>query len=435
MSLSFNQFSQDVEQLVDATLQAANPATAVSNHLNLENKTLVVAEQSYQLNRGKLYLISAGKAAIPMAQAAVRILGNTINVGICLTKDSDSLDNPDLPDNIQFYTGEHPVTGKKSLAATTAVQQLLAQTKPEDVVLCLISGGCSALLSKPILPLADWQTLNEALLASGCSINEFNTVRRQLDTVKGGGLTQWAAPAKVATLILSDVIGNDLKAIGSGPTVPSLESTLATKKILEQYQIQEKLPAQLWISIQAHLEAIELHPQETAVQNKIIGDVRIAAKAMARQAEHLGFSATVLTTHLEGEAKEAGRFAAAIAKDLQPGSCIIIGGETTVTLKGNGIGGRNLEVALSTAIGIEGLENCLIFTLATDGDDGPTQCAGAIVHGMTVENGRKQNLDALHYLTNNDSYTYFSRFPDHLIKTGPTGTNVNDLICILKYPD
>ena len=435
MSLSFNHFLQDVEQLVDATLQAANPATAVSNHLNLENKILVVAEQSYQLNRGKLYLISAGKAAIPMAQAAVRILGNTINVGICLTKDSDSLDNPDLPDNIQFYTGEHPVTGKKSLAATTAVQQLLAQTKPEDVVLCLISGGCSALLSKPILPLADWQTLNEALLASGCSINEFNTVRRQLDTVKGGGLTQWAAPAKVATLILSDVIGNDLKAIGSGPTVLSDESVAATKKILEQYKIEEKLPQQLWASIQPHLQTDHPHPQETAVQNKIIGDVRIAAKAMARQAEQLGFSATVLTTHLEGEAKEAGRFAAAIAKDLQPGSCIIIGGETTVTLTGNGIGGRNLEVALSAAIGIEGLADCLIFTLATDGDDGPTKCAGAIVHGMTVQNGRKQNPDPLHYLTNNDSYTYFSRFPDHLIKTGPTGTNVNDLICILKYPD
>ena len=435
MSLSFHNFPNDVKQLIDTTLQASNPATAVSKHLHLKQNILFVDNHPYQIAERNLYLISAGKAAIPMAQSAIQILGNAVHAGICLTKDSESLRAPKLPETIQFYAGEHPVSGKKSLAATTAVQDLLTRTKAEDVVLCLISGGCSALLSKPLLPLQEWQILNEALLASGCSINEFNTIRRQLDAVKGGGLAQWAAPAKVATLILSDVIGNDLKAIGSGPTIPSAESVTTTKTILEQYQIQDKLPQKLWTSIQSHLQTNHPHPQETAVQNKIIGDVRIAANAMAQKAQELGFSATVLTTHLEGEAKEAGRFAAAIAKDLQPANCTIIGGETTVTLTGNGIGGRNLEVALSAAIGIEGLENSLIFTLATDGDDGPTNCAGAIVHGKTVQNGRNQNLEAQTYLSNNDSFTYFSQLPEHLIKTGPTGTNVNDLICILKYAD
>ncbi len=435
MSLSFQNRADDAQQLIAAALQAANPATAVSNYLRKEHNNIFVDNQAYAIKNGRIFLISIGKAAIPMAKSAIAILGDTLHAGICLTKESDHIQHPNLPNSIQFYTGEHPVSGEKSIAATTAIANLLSQTKATDIVLCLISGGCSALLTKPLLRLADWQTLNKALLASGCSINDFNTIRRALDAVKGGGLAQWAAPAQVATLILSDVIGNDLKAIGSGPTVPTEETGIVATAVLQKYKLHQQLPAPIWGEIAKALKSSLPQVARNHVQNKIIGDVQMAAQAMAKQAENIGFTPTILTTHLEGEAKEVGRFAAALAKDMQPANCLILGGETTVTLTGNGIGGRNLEVALSASIGIESEPNTLIFTLATDGDDGPTSCAGAMVTGMSVENGRNQNLDAQHYLANNDSYTYFSHLPNHLIKTGPTGTNVNDLICILKYPD
>ena len=434
MSLDYKNYTTDVHRLVQAALHAADPATAVSKHLRKQNKTIFVADQPYTLQNGRIYLISVGKAALPMMQAAIQCLEDVIHAGICITKENKSLSLPNLPDFIQHFAGEHPVAGEESVAATTAVSQLLSQTAEKDLVICLISGGCSALLTKPILPLTAWQSLNNALLASGCSINDFNTVRRRLDAAKGGGLARWAAPAQVATLILSDVIGNDLKAIGSGPTVFTDETTAAVTAVLEQYQIQNKVSAETWNLIKNHLQATPGNQAQTVVRNSIIGDVRIAAKAMAQEAETLGFTTTILTTHLEGEAKEAGQFAAAIAKDMQPATCIILGGETTVTIKGNGIGGRNLEVALSAAIGIDNLKNCVIFTLATDGDDGPTRCAGAMVCGESLQYGRNQNLKAPTFLHNNDSYTYFHQLDNHLLVTGQTGTNVNDLICILRYP-
>lgn len=432
--LNYKTYTQDVQQLVTAVLTAANPQTAVSQHLHHANKTIFIDQQAYDLANGRIFLISVGKAAVPMAQAAVNILGDSLHAGICLTKESSNLSEPEFPDNIQFYTGEHPVSGKKSVAATTAVFQLLTQTTADDLVLCLISGGCSALLTQPVLPLDEWQRLNNALLASGCTINEFNTVRRQLDAVKGGGLAQWAAPAQVATLILSDVIGNDLKAIGSGPTIVTNETSEPATAVLDQYQIQQKIPPQIWQAIQTHLQKATPSELPKQGQTSIIGDVRLAATALATAAQELGFTTQILTTHLQGEAREAGLFAAAIAKDMLPAHCMILGGETTVTIRGDGIGGRNLELALSAAIGIENLPNTVIFTLATDGDGGPTHCAGAMVCGETVGYGRNQNKDAQTYLNNNDSYTYFQALDNHLIITGPTGTNLNDVTCILTYP-
>lgn len=434
LHLNYKNFPQDVQKLVDAVLAAANPATAVSRHLRKENQTIRLDEHSYEVANGRIFLISAGKAAVPMIQAALTILADFVYAGICITKDSPDLSTPHFPHNIHFYTGEHPVSGEKSVAATTAVYQLLTQTTANDLVLCLISGGCSALLTQPILPLQEWQILNEALLASGCTINEFNAVRRQLDAVKGGGLAQWAAPAQVATLILSDVVGNDLKAIGSGPTIVSNESPNVATAVLDQYHIQQKIPAHIWQTIHTHLQKNSSTEQPPQGQTSIIGDVRLAATALAAAAQKLGFTSQILTTHLQGEAREAGLFAAAIAKDMPPAHCIILGGETTVTIRGNGLGGRNLEMALSAAIGIENLPNAVIFTLATDGDDGPTHCAGAMVCGETVGYGRLQNKNAQIHLNNNDSYTYFQALDNHLIITGPTGTNLNDVTCILTYP-
>jgi len=292
------------------------------------------------------------------------------------------------------------------------------------------------LLTQPIISLDDWQTLNQALLASGCTIKEFNTIRRQLDAVKGGGLAHFADPAATHSLILSDVVGDDPAIIGSGPTVFSDETAQDAISILERFELEAALDTAVWQRIIAALQTRENIQPRQPNTNNIIGSVSIAASAAKTQAETLDLQAKILTTHLEGEAREAGKFVAAVAKDLTVGECAILGGETTVTLKGDGVGGRNLEIALAAAIALEEWPETAVATFATDGDDGPTGAAGAIVTGKCVFDGRELNMNASEYLNNNDSYTYFKTLDDagygpHLIITGQTGNNVNDLIIIM----
>ncbi|VAW36033.1 D-glycerate 2-kinase, partial [hydrothermal vent metagenome] len=306
----------------------------------------------------------------------------------------------------------------------------------------------SALFSQPRLPLDSWQQLNQALLASGCTIQELNSVRRQLDAVKVGGLAQLAAPASVISLILSDVVGNDLAAIGSGPTVATVETPADALEILERYHVGELLetatsacdPSRrsgqaVTQTIQTTLKQLPTTALPTnIIDNIIVGSIRQAAKAAVTVAQTIGFHTSLLTTQLEGEAREVGKFVAAIAKDAPLNSAIILGGETTVTLRGDGKGGRNLETALSAAISLAGWRNRVIISFATDGDDGSSGTAGAIITGNTM----KHQQTAQQHLNNNDSFTYFaaldaSETTSHLIQTGPTGTNVNDLLIILHY--
>lgn len=434
--------------MIQAALDAADPATAVSQYLQRQKNKLHVADQQIDLDEGRLFLVSVGKAAVPIAQAALAVVGDRLTQGIVIAKhlpaDTEPAGDVDST-RVTWFEGNHPIAGEKSIQATTAVLEMLQQTEEGDLLLCLISGGTSALLTQPVLNLSQWQALNDALLGSGCTIQEFNTVRRQLDRVKGGGLAQTAAPARVISLILSDVIGNDLAAIGSGPTVPRQEDPQAALQVLKQYNLGQQLPVHLWEQISRALAAAkDRKPRQDAkaqVTNLIIGDVDRAARAAAEQANALGFAADIVTTHLEGEARQAGQFVAAIAKDLPLGKVAILGGETTVTLRGDGIGGRNLEVALAAAQALDGWPAHLaIATLATDGDDGLTDAAGALISGKTAAYGRQQNLSIQSYLDNNDSYTYFQKLDEagvgpHLIKTGPTGTNVNDLIFILNFEE
>jgi hydroxypyruvate reductase len=430
-----------VLQLVDQALEAVRPDRLVRSRLIRHGRQLTIGPITHHLDNGRLFLISTGKAALPMAQAAADVLGDAIDAGIGITKQLPTDCRLPITD-YHFFVGDHPIAGERSLRATTAVTNLLSQTRPGDLVLCLISGGTSALLSQPLIPLADWQALNHALLASGCTIKEFNTVRRQLDAVKGGGLARLAAPAQVVSLILSDVIGNDLSAIGSGPTVFTGETPQDALAVLRNYELgirNDGGGTAVYQRIQATLNTHRLPMTDDRFPpptNLIISDICHAASVARQSAESSGFTTTILTTHLEGEAREAGKFAAALAKALAPGHCAILGGETTVTLRGNGVGGRNLEVALSAAIALDGWEHIAIATFATDGDDGPTGAAGAVVTGQTVGYGRNLHLDAHQYLNNNDSYTYFQQldtagYSPHLLITGPTGTNVNDLIFII----
>ncbi len=435
--LAYNQMLS----IVQAAITAVQPGHLLPHYLRRQGRHLTIGATTYDLNDGRLFLISVGKAAVPMAQAAAAILGDTIDAAIVISKHLPPDHRLPITD-YRFFTGDHPTAGEKSVQATTAVADLLAQTRANDLVLCLISGGASALLTQPRIPLPAWQTLNQALLASGCTIQEFNTVRRQLDAVKGGGLARLAAPAPVVSLILSDVIGNDLAAIGSGPTVLTNETPDDALAVLARYGIAAVLGTAVWQTIHTALADFQLPITDyhlPAPTNHIIGSVRQAALASRQSAENSGWTATILTVHLEGEAREAGKFAAALAKELPPGHCAILGGETTVTVRGSGMGGRNLELALAAAIALDGWPDVAVAAFATDGDDGPTGAAGAVVTGETVGYGRNLHLNAPQFIDNNDSYSYFQKldaagYGPHLLITGPTGTNVNDLTLIFRNP-
>lgn len=452
MTLQFNAYSDHVREIIAAALAAADPAAAVQRYLQCDGRYLSIGSEIYTMSKGQVYLISVGKASVTMGLAAAEILGDKLAHAIFVAKKTDRDWQAEIetaafslpPSACDLFQSGHPVPNEESIRAATAVFDLLHQTTADDLVIFLISGGASALLAHPLLPLADWQALTTALLASGCTITELNTVRRQLDTVKGGGLARAAAPAACASLILSDVIGSPLEAIGSGPTFISDESPADALAVLRRYQLHEALETAVWQNLTRQLEANQASalPEPAENWHDIIADVSHAARAVLTKAAQLGFIAQILTTHLEGEAREAGRFAAALAKGSPSGRCLILGGETTVTLRGEGRGGRNQELALAAAISLEGWPDRVIISLATDGEDGPTDAAGAIVTGETAVTARRQHLNPITFLENNDSYAFFSELdtavaenqPFHHIKIGATGTNINDLLIILTYP-
>jgi hydroxypyruvate reductase len=440
VALKFQDHINHVHSLIDAAVLAADPAKAVGCHLQRDGDVIHVGSVAKKVDSGEIYLISVGKAAIAMARAAGEILGESLSQGVVITKHNQhpSKDNQgqsgSWPGGIRLFSAGHPISDESSIKATTAAIDLLKQTTAQDLVLCLISGGTSSLLTHPTIQLDQWQLLVDQLLASGCTINELNSVRKRLDTVKGGGLARIAFPAQCVSLILSDVIGNPLDMIGSGPTANNPDSPDRALKILERYNLNESLPKHVWESVTIALKQSEQSGDQSdpLAENIVVGDVRLAAEAAARKAAELGFKATVLTAHMEGEAREVGKLAAALAKDAPERTAIVLGGETTVKLKGDGLGGRNQELALAAAIALEGWPQRVVAGFATDGDDGPTDAAGAIATADTVSQAHFAGIDPMIYLDNNDSYSFFREIGGH-IRTGPTGTNVNDLVLILNY--
>jgi hydroxypyruvate reductase len=348
-----------------------------------------------------------------------------------VTKDLHS--EPDLANTpIEQFEAGHPLPDDRGLRATRRILELAAEVGPRDLVICLISGGGSALLSAPVpqLGLSGLSALTERLLASGADIHEFNTVRKHLSLVKGGQLAKAAAPAQVLTLILSDVVGDDLGVIASGPTVPDKSTFQDAAAVLKKYG--QPLP----IYIQDGLAGLVPEtpkpgdPFFERVSNLLVGTNRMAAEAAITAAQSRGFRSRLLTVTLTGEAQKAGAWLAGQLAQMPPRSCWVAGGETTVTLGPDpGLGGRNLETALAAVSRVAGLERCLLLTLATDGGDGPTDAAGAVVSGDTLARAVEQNMDPNEFLRRHDAYPFFAALGD-LIKTGPTRTNVNDL-CLL----
>jgi hydroxypyruvate reductase len=429
-----------------AALAAVEPAAAIRRHVRREGDVLIVADRHYDLgNCERIFVIGGGKAAAPMAVTTAEILGDRLTQGVVVTKYGHTISKSQIP-NLQILEAGHPTPDENSVRGAQAVVDCAAQATERDLVICLISGGGSALLTLPVpdLTLADLQALTDALLRSGATINEMNTVRKHCSRIKGGNLARLVAPALLITLILSDVVGDPLDVIASGPTVPDPTTVVDAQKVLERHSIAKPgeteflspcLPKNLVSFFQETPKPGD--PAFERVQHVIVGSNRLAALAAVERARQLGFNTLLLSTYVEGEAREAARVAAALAKGirahgdpLSPPACLVWGGETTVTVRGEGKGGRNQELALAAALALDGWPDVLMMALATDGTDGPTDGAGAVITGETVPRAQTLGLDPWAALEANDSYSFFDTLGD-LIRTGPTGTNVNDLLFVL----
>jgi hydroxypyruvate reductase len=431
-------------RLQRAALAAVEPAEAVYKFVSRIGDQLLIGKHSYHLSAyDRVFVVGAGKASIPMADAVCEVLRDRLSGGGVITK-YHHVDRA-LPTIVRVHEAGHPLPDQNSVDATRDLADLLRTATSRDLIFCVISGGGSALMTLPAddITLIDLQTTTQLLLRAGATIHQINAVRKHLDLIKGGGLARLANGAQLISLILSDVVGDDLSVIASGPAAPDPSTFADAWQVIEQCGLIDQLPA----SIRARLEHGRSgdipdtpkpgDPLFERVQTAIIGSNAIAAQAAETAAKKLGFNTLLLSTSIQGEAREVAKVAAAIAKEIrqynrpiQRPACVIWGGETTVTLKGHGLGGRNQELALAAAIAIENLPNTLIVALGTDGTDGPTDAAGAIASGDTLGRARAIGLDAFAHLADNDAYHFFQPLGD-LIMTGPTETNVNDLLFLL----
>ncbi len=400
-------------QIVSAAVKAVLPDEAVERAL-----------RSYKSHGGKTILVSAGKAAWQMAKAAVDALG-AVDDGIVVTKYAHV--KGDIP-GVRCFEAGHPVPDENSFSATDKAMELVAGLNEDDTVLFLISGGGSALFEKPLIPGKELQDVTSQLLASGAGIVEMNTIRKRLSGVKGGRFAECCAPAKVFSVVLSDVIGDPLDMIASGPAYPDSSTCEQAKAIAQKYGLRLSAYARELLSRETpkHLENVETH---------ITGSVRELCTAAAKECMALGYEPVLLTDQLCCEAREAGSMLASILRThYREGKNIayIAGGETVVHLTGKGLGGRNQELALAAAPGLDGLEGTAVFSFGSDGTDGPTDAAGGYVDSFTAAALADKGLDIFSVLQNNDAYHALA-LTGGLIITGPTGTNVNDVaVALLK---
>lgn len=426
--------------IFQAGLDAAHPGSAILRHLRVDGDTLWVGETSYNLTEiENIWVVGMGKASAAMAQPLVETLGHRINDGVILVKYGHSLFLP----GIQVIEAGHPIPDEDGVEGVAEMVRLLERTGPRDLVFCLISGGGSALSPSPPsgITLEEKQEVTRLLLASGATIHEINTVRKHLSRIKGGQLARLAHPARVISLILSDVVGDDLDTIASGPTAPDPGTFQCALEILERRGIRDATPT----SVLTHLESGALgevpetpksgDPVLKLVQNLIVGSNTLALAAARKRAIELGYTTSVVPGHEEGEAREVAQAHVALARELRAKdpdrpTCIVTGGEATVTIRGDGFGGRNQEFALAAALEMEGMEDVVILAGGTDGTDGPTDAAGALSDGFSVLRGRAAGMEASDYLDRNDAYHFFQPLGD-LLLTGPTLTNVMDLRIVL----
>ena len=440
--LNWNEVSDTKEKamvldIIETGLEAANPYSSVYNMLSKLSKEFDKFK--------KIVVIGFGKASYRMALACEAILGERIFDGAIIVP-KGSVKAPELK-KIKVLEGTHPVPTEANVNSARTLLEISSGLTSDDLVICLISGGGSALFTYPAegISLEDKQEMTKLLLAAGSTIQEINCIRKHISGVKGGQLARHVYPANLVSLILSDVVGDDLSSIASGPTSPDPYTFKDVYELFEKYHLLERVPKNIMKRV---LDGLNGKVQDTPkpgdkiferVKNIIVANNIGALKTMEEKAKSYGLNTMILTSYLEGEAREVGRVIASIAKQLvnqkgpiPPPCAIFFGGETTVTLKGNGKGGRNQEMALSVAIAIKGLKNTIFASIGSDGIDGNSDAAGAIVDGQTVEKALQKNLSPTKYLENNDSNTFLKQL-NSLIYTGPTGTNVNDLSLLIVY--
>jgi glycerate 2-kinase len=419
--------AQHLQCLRAAALQAVDPAAAVERALT--DRDFADTE--------RVFIAGAGKAGAGMARAAARILGSKLAGGVMAVPCCPPPE-PELA-GIHFIQGGHPTPTAGSLAAGQAIADMLAQVTRRDLVLALISGGGSALMELPAsgIRLEDLRATNSALLRCGAPIHEINRVRQRLSRIKAGGLARLAYPARVLALILSDVIGDRLEAIASGLTVAAPTGPDEAMAVIEKYRLSAQLPLAVLEAVKrtdpADKERPGIDAPAAQTENRVIASNRLAGQAALVAAQDLGFHTRWLGDSWQGEAREAARaFAEQVMAAGERPACLVAGGETTVTVRGAGKGGRNQELALAAAQAIAGRGGIVIATLATDGVDGPTDAAGAVVTGDTLARATALGLDAQAHLAQNNAYPFLDAL-GALTRTGPTGTNVNDLLFGLLY--
>lgn len=402
-------------QIRDAAIQAVDPEIAV--------RTFLQTNQQLFSQTNTVDIVAIGKAAVPMIKAMISYSDIPIHQGIVATKEQSTFGF--THSSVSIYESGHPIPTNDSVRSGKQILDFL-KAATADTIVFLISGGSSAIITVPESPmtLAEMQVLTKQLLASGAPIQEINTIRKHLDQVKGGGLLNSLSPGKkIVTLVLSDVVGDDLSVIGSGPTYWDNSTVADAENILKKYT--------LTIPTTFHETLKQSDPIFKNCQHFLIGNGKIAIDAAAQKATKIGFDVKILSYTQQGEAKDVGQQLATLAHNLKPKTCLLIGGETTVTLHpSHGKGGRNQELVLSAGIATQHLDHLLYYAFGTDGIDGPTDAAGAFFDKKILNQASHLGLDPSTYLARHDSYTFFQK-TGGLIKTGPSGTNVGDVIMIL----
>ena len=438
-----SQYREHLQAIFRAGLEAVNPAQAVARAVTREGDTLGVCGRAYPLAEyERIFVIGAGKAGAPMAGAIEQVLGDRLDAGRITVKYGHTAPLT----KVEMQEAGHPIPDEQGIQGAREIARIAGQAGQRDLVLCVISGGGSALLVSPAegIHLTEKQAATSELLSCGASIDEINALRKHLSRLKGGQLARLCSPASVVTLILSDVVGDPLDVIASGPTVPDSSTFEDCWRIVERYALVDRLPKPVIQHLkQGASGALPETPKQgdpvfDRVQNEIVGNNLSAILAASREAESLGYKPLILSTRIEGETRDVAGVHAAIFREvlatgypLATPACILSGGETTVTLKGKGKGGRNQECSLAVAVGIQGEDRVFFLSAGTDGTDGPTDAAGAFADGTTVERARALEMEAIEHLDQNNSYPFFEALGDLLI-TGPTNTNVMDLrICLI----
>jgi hydroxypyruvate reductase len=437
-----SQTRENLENVFRAGLRAVDPERAVLAALRRDGGRLEVEDRVYDLDGfRRVVLVGGGKGTAPMARAVETVLGGVLEEGRIVVKTGHGLELR----KTRITEASHPVPDAAGVGGTRQILELLRDCTADDLVIVALSGGGSALLPAPYTPLEleDKREATRLLLECGATIGEINTLRKHLSLIKGGRLAQIAHPATVVTLILSDVVGDPPDVIASGPTTADSTTFRDCLEIVERYRLAGRLPAGVE-KVLREGAAGDIRETPAAgdpvlerVQNVIVGNNRAALQAACERARRLGYASLVLSSRIEGEAREAGRVLAAIAREcedsgspLAPPAAILAGGETTVTLRGGGKGGRNQELALACALALEGCSGVAVLSAGTDGTDGPTDAAGAFADGDTCRRARVAGLDPRAFLARDDSYEFFRSLGDLFI-TGPTRTNVMDMMIFL----